>query len=342
MTFHSRALAIAFSALLASCGGGGGGGTATTPASTGPQAVVITETNAKPVAANAMDSVRDTSATQGATAPVGVQVDASAASPGTLEAIAALARLAGSSAAAAKLPAGVLVSQTTSCPLGGTISISGSVASSAGLSAGDSISISSANCQLSEGGVTMVMNGQMTMKVASGSLAALPFHVVLDIAVSNLSVQSGGDTAVSTGDLHLDWTASTATSQTLVASGTAMTSRQTVSGVTRNTTLRNYTQTLTISGTTTSGALAATVETDSTRVGPSGGTFTVSTPTPLVWDEQTKVISSGVVKVVGANGSQLTVTFTGGGNATIQLDANGDGTFEKSITTTLTELNGLR
>jgi hypothetical protein len=337
-----RALALVTTVLLAACGGGGsGGGTATAPS--GPQAAVITESNAKPVSANALQGVRNTSSTEGATGvPIGVQVASGSRSPATFAAIAAAARLAIDSAAGARLPTAVSVSETDACPLGGTLSISGNVANpTAGLGAGDTFGITLANCQTTENGVATVMNGQMSMTIVSGTIAGVPFHVVIAVTTTNLSVQAAGATIVSNGDVRLDWTASSATSETLVATGTSMTSRETVTGVTRTNTLRNYAQTLKTNGTTVSATLSANVETDNTRIAASGATYTVTTPTAVVWDTLTDVVSAGVIKVVGAGGSQLTLTFTGAGNATIQIDANGDGTFEKSISTTLTELKGL-
>jgi hypothetical protein len=339
MSSKLRALALVSTIVLASCGGGGGGGaTATVPS--GPQAVAITETNAKPVSADAVANVRNTSATSSATGvPTGVQVTGTTSS-GTLQAIVAAARLATNAAPGARVATGVVVSESHACPLGGTMTISGNVASASGSSAGDTLTISMASCQLSEGGVTEVLNGQLSMTFVSGTMTAVPFHVVLGITATNLSVQAGGTTVVANGDVRLDWNAISAASETLVASGTSLTSRETAAGVTRSRTMRNYAQAVTINGTTESSTLSATIETDSTRIAASGGIYTITTPTAVVWDSLTGIVSSGAIKVVGANGSQLTLTFTGGGNATIQIDANGDGTFEKSISTTLTELNG--
>jgi hypothetical protein len=340
MSFNFRAFALVSTLILAACGGGGGGGgTAGVPS--GPQAVVITQTNAKPVSANALQSVRNTSATDSATGlPIGVQVTTGSAMPATFGAIAAAARWAGTSALGARLPTAVQVSETDNCPLGGTLTISGNVASGAGLVAGDTLTISMSSCRLSDGNVTVVMNGQMSIRIVSGTIAGVPFHVVMAVTTTNLSVQAGGNTVVSNGDVLLDWNA-TSTSDTLVATGTSMTSRETIGGVTRTNTMRNYAQTLTTNGTAESATLSATIETDSTRLAASGGTYTVTTPTPVVWDDLTGIVASGAIKVVGANGSQLLVTFTGGGNATIQVDANGDNTFEITITTTVTELSGL-
>lgn len=344
-----RACALFTAVVLAACGGGGGGGGAGAGGLGGgsPQSLTIAESNAKPVSANALEAAQTTSATSGATGPLGVQVDADAnAGASSLQAIAEVARLAAAkSLGGSSLAVGVVLSPTTeSCDLGGTLTVSGNIASSAGLSAGDSLSISTSNCAMNVGATTAVMNGSMTLNVVSGSLPLFTsgsFHVVLAVTATNLSLASGGVTVVSTGDTRLDWAASSATSQTLVASGSSMSSRTTISGATHTTTIRNFSQSVTISGGTYTGTLAATVETDSARIGAGTVTYTISTPTPVQWNASTRAATAGVVKVVGANNASLLITIAGGGGVTIQIDANGDGTYEKTVNSTVAELAGL-
>jgi hypothetical protein len=252
-----------------------------------------------------------------------------------------LARVAAASTnSGAGLPTALAISETEACPLGGSMSISGNVASSSGLVTGDNITITASSCAVSSGGVTSTTNGRMTLAMASGSIVGIPFHAVVNVTATDLSVQTGGTTLVSSGDARLDWTASSATSQTLIATGSSITSRETVAGALRTNTLRNYSQTLTISGLTLSSTMAATVETDGTAFG--GGSYTITTPTAVVWNASTGAVLSGVVKVVGAANSQLLATVGSGSTVTIQVDANGDGTFEKTLTSTQSELKSLR
>ncbi|MEJ6021597.1 hypothetical protein [Ramlibacter sp. PS4R-6] len=343
MTFALRSFALAGVFVLAACGGGGGSaGGGSGGVGSGPQSVAITESNAKPVAANAVDSAQNTSATSGAALPIGVQVDAAAGAT-QLQQLAAIVKHAATSAAGARLPVGISISETLACSQGGTMTISGNVASPNGIGAGDTLSISASNCAESVGGQTEVVNGQLAVTIASGSITdALPFHVVMNVTVTNLSVQAGGVTTVANGDVRLDWTANSLTSETLSASGTAMSTRQTISGTTRTNTMRNYTQTLTVNGSTFTGTLSATIETDSTRLGNATVKYTITTPTPLVWSASTRLATAGVVKVVGANNSQLVATIAANGTVAIQVDANGDGTFETTVTSTTAELSGLR
>lgn len=345
MNTRLRILACITSFVLASCGGGGGGsgGTGGPPiGGGGPQPVALTEGNAKPVAANALEASQNTAAVRGATGlPTGVQLETGANVP-TLLAIAGAARFAAAHAGSPGLPAGVAISETEVCALGGTMTISGNVANpNVGLAAGDTVTLSTTACAFASGGATTVMNGQMSMTVVSGTISTLPFHAVLATTATNLSVQSGGVTVVSNGDLRLDWNATSATTQTLVATGNSLSNRISAGGTTRTTTMRNYTQSLAINGSIFTGSLSATIETDSTRIGSTAVSYTIATPTPVVWNATTRTASAGVVRVTGADNSQLLLTINGNGTATIQLDANGDGTFERTIPTDVAELGGL-
>ena len=347
MRFGLGATAVVCALFITACGGGGGGGASTpAPVVATAQAVVITETNAKPVAANALDSAQSTSSTTGTNLLTGVQVESgSQAAPSAINAMAQTALFAATSAVSGggALPAGVTTTQTENCPLGGSLSVTASLANSnSGLFAGDSISITATGCKLTVDGVTTTMSGALAMSIVSGSVTSLagPFHVVMAMTATNLSVVTAASSVVVSGDARIDWTLGS-TSETMVVTGSAMTSSVTQSGVTRTSSLKNFSQSLSITGQVATGSMSATVETSSTKIGANGGIYTLSTPTALVWNTTTKVLSAGAVKVVGASGSALLITVGANSTVTIQVDANGDGTYEKTLTSTSSELNGL-
>ena len=343
MTFDFRGAALVSAILLAGCGGGGGGGT---PAPvTGPQALAITEANAKPVAANALDSAQNTTAARSGTSLLtGVQVEGGgAASTSAFLAMAQLARAAaGVAKAAPALPTAVAINETAACPLGGSMSVTGNMSVMDAMMAGDNLSINASNCAVDVGGMATVMNGAMSISVISGSASSLPFHVVLGMTASGLSVQSGGATVVATGDARLDWSATSTTVQSIAVTGTSMSSRETIGTSVRTTVLQNYAQSVALNGTTVTCSLGASVQTDSTQLGASGGAYTISTPTPVMWNSATGAVTAGTVKVVAGAGSQLLMTIAADGSVALQLDANGDGAFEKTLTSTVTELKALR
>lgn len=338
------ALSLASLGFLAACGGGGGGGgTGSTPINSAPPQVAITEANAKPVAANAMDSAQNLSAAQSGSLVTGVEVQADGGA-GYAFALSDAARVLGARAAA-RIPAlatAATIDTTEPCTFGGTARLTGTVANPNVLSAGDTITVSATNCVENVGGVTSTMNGSMTIGIASGTIGStLPLHVVMNLTLNNLTIASGGVTTAGTGDIRLDLTVNSSVSESMVASGTSLSNSVTSAGVTRTTTLKNYSQTVTLNGTTATSALSATVQSNSTRLGTTGGSYTVTTTTPVVWNTATHAVTAGAIKVVGASGSQLIATVGASNTVTIQLDANGDNTYEKSITSSIAELGGL-
>ncbi|AMO23010.1 hypothetical protein UC35_09055 [Ramlibacter tataouinensis] len=306
--------------------------------------VAITESSAKPVAANALDNVMKAAATRATGLPLGVQVDLAAlGGTGALQALTTAARLGAASIAGAQLPVGVAIDRTTACPAGGSLTVTGNVASTAAVVAGDTLTVTHHNCRINQAGVVLTFNGQVAIEIINGTLTdTLPFHVVMQSTVTNLSVQAGSSLAVSNGDARIDWSATSVSSQTLLATGQSLATRETISGgATRNTVLRDYAQGLAISGTVATATLSGTIETNSPQLGTTASTYMVSTPAAVVWDPLAGVVAAGTLRVVGARGAQFTLTFTVNNVAQILLDENGDGSADRTITTNLTELSGL-
>lgn len=303
--FDRRAWGFAAGLLLAGCGGGGGG--EATSGST-PQAVPITESSAPSVAAHALAVVQNTSSTDGTGFLLGVE-GPSTAGPNRFMAMARIASLAAAAPkGVASAPTGAAINETVACDLGGSLNVSGNWSSAVGLLAGDNLSLSANNCRTSVDGFVPTMNGRLTLQVVSGSLAAYPFHVVMTMAATDFSVQSEALAVVSTGDVRLDWTGSSATVHTLVATGAALTSRTTTAPGTRTDTLKDYSQSITVSGSTVSASLSATVQSDSARLGSMGAIYTISTLFPLTWNANTQVATVGWVSVIGASNSRLMIT----------------------------------
>lgn len=341
-----RVMGLAAAALLSACGGGGGGGgTAAGGTGNAPAAVQITQDNAKPVGADASGTVQNTSAVQGTAGLVaGVQVQGGGGAqvPSTLV-LAEIVRTLGIGSAGAALPVGVTVPPTTeACPNGGTITVSGTVASDTSLNAGDSLSVSASNCGAVVAGQAATISGSLSFGVNSGSMtpSVYPFHIVMAMVATDLSVTSGGITHTSNGDVMLDWRATAAAAQTMTATGASLANGSTESGALRTTTWRDYTQVTTLNNTLFTGTLAGGVESNNPRLGSAGGSYTVTTPAAVQWDAATGTPSAGVIRVVGAGNSALRITF-GAGTATLDVDADGNGSYESTVNSTPAELKSL-
>lgn len=341
MQYLCRVLLSGFSlAILAACGGGGGDDIGAPPVIGLPTTVHITAANAAVVGGVSLDAAQSITTSAGvANLVAGVEVDAAGVqvpSYGTV--VQALVRHARPQPSAVT---GVEVAETVSCSLGGRVVVFGDVASSSGLFPGDYVGIEATNCVESLAGVTSTITGIVTMSVLSGSLtSAVPYRVVLETRASGFSVTAGGVTSTSNGVMTLDLSG-TAASQTTVASGTSFTHRVGTDMAVRFMTLRNFTQTATVTGTSITGSFAGTVEAGNTRLGAGGGSVAVTTPTTLAWDSATGAITAGSLRIVGASNSTLVLTVTGTNTVQLQVDANGDGTFESTSTAPLAQLRAL-
>jgi hypothetical protein len=327
MRFGVRTIALTLisSLVLVACGGGGGDGvTAGAGGSTAPQAVSITESNATAVAASALDAAQNTAPGQ---LPIGVEVQAGGQGHSSFGTVARAVQFALANGPGA-LATGVTTSQA--CPSGGSISMTGDETAQ---------TVTYSDCRLSSGADSITMNGSLSLTLISSSPDGM--SGVVSVVANNFSmVSSDGFSASLNGDMRMEITISS-TSETLVISGSALTTRFTDGGTTYTTTLRNYSQSISFSGFIVTSSLSATVESSSTALGAGGGSYTITTSTPVVQNWDTGLFTAGVVKVVGAGGSQLVMTVGSNNTVTIQIDANGDGTFEKTVSSTVSELESL-
>jgi hypothetical protein len=114
------------------------------------------------------------------------------------------------------------------------------------------------------------MNGSMST-IVSGSIGDGPFNVVAKFVLTDLSVQAQGTTVVVAGETQLDWTSSSVTSETVVASGVSMTVRETVGTKTNTIAMKNLSQSVSVNGSVvTSSRLSCSGRTGPCRVGGHG------------------------------------------------------------------------
>ncbi|MEJ8837885.1 hypothetical protein [Ramlibacter sp. AN1133] len=339
-----RSIAALFCApllALTGCGGGGGDG-ATTPV--GPPAqgsLVITAANAKPVAADALDNATNIDAARTSSSFVlSAQVVPGAAAPSlALRVAQAAVTLANKRAGAAPLVLSAAINETLACSLGGSVTVSGNVASSNGFVAGDSVTLNASGCRETIANVATTLSGGFTLAITAGGIssgAAFPRHVAMTIQASGLTVAAGGETSTSSGDMSLDVTENSTDSTSVVLTGSSLGNQVTSASGTRSFTMRSYRHVLAIAGNTTSATVTADFETSNSRLGTAPVTYHVSTPSALVTTNAGDV-SAGSLRVDGS-ASALLVTVTGTNTFQLQVDTNGDGSFDASSTATLADL----
>jgi len=335
-----HALLVVPAMLLAACGGGGGGSDSSPPGNIATGAtLVISSSNAKPVAADGLDASTNTGgANAGASLVTGVQVGAGNASSAKLSSV--VLALAGKAANRPALATGVTLNETGACGMGGTVSITGNVAGGSGLVAGDTMTITANNCTEAIDSAVATLNGGLTLTVNGGSFnpnVTTAQQVTMSMVLKNLSVASLGVTSVSDGDMKIELSQITASSTNSTLSGASLSNTYTRSGSTRSSALKDYRIVQESTGTQVRTNMTATVVISNPRIG-SNVTYQVSTPTPVVTD--LSLVLAGKVKVSG-NKSSLELSVTSINNFSLQVDSNGDGTFDSTSTVTATELRDL-
>jgi hypothetical protein len=316
---------------LAACGGGGGSSATTTPTLQSS----ITSSNMQDVGAQGYAATTDLNAQVGTSASsfvTGVSVDT--ASSGVLGVTLQEVYRAIDARAADNQVVGVAISQTVQCTSGGSMQISGNVASSNTISAGDSLSITTTNCV--ERGITL--NGAFS--VTFKSITGIPgesssWNGTIGITYTNFSIAQPGDTASFTGDVTL------AVNQTSL--GTAGFTA-TANSFTTNTTHNGTSASMTVTNLNYGGSLASGLYTYHTNYTMSGNlgklgnsTFTVKTLADFK-QGSTGFPSQGAIKVTATDNSSLTLTAIDSTNVRLDLDKNGDGVTDETTTTTWTSL----
>jgi hypothetical protein len=314
--------------LLAACGGGGGDG------SSQATAVVITSTNAKAVSADALDASTNLGAAGDPGVVLGVQVQGTAASNPTALAWLAPRLLAMAPARAAAVATGVAVNETVACD-SGSLNISGDVSGGQALVAGDILTFTASSC-VTDG---TRLNGSMTIRITRGpydpQTMGYPRGVTMTITARNLRLTQGGVTVESTGAMELALDEASATSSQAVVTIDVLTNK--VGG--RTSTVKDYTRTATVSGAVTAIDVSGTVETQNTRLGSGTKRYAIDTIVPLAMNAG--AFTGGTLEVVGANAAALRLVVSGTDTFTIQMDLDGNGSFESSTTATRAELDAL-
>lgn len=327
-----RALLATPMLVLTACGGGGGGGgSAAVPATP----LAISTANSKAVSADALDNSTDTTTAQTGTALVtGVQVEAGSTA-GARKLVSVGRALLAMAPARPALATGVAMDETGACSGGGTLRVFGNVADATGntLNAGDQITLVANSCSAIVDGQSVSMNGSLAITINSGSFnssaVSYPTRLVMTFVTTNFVIVEGADRMTSNGDLRVDINMLSASSEDIVLSATSLSDSHTNSSGTRSSTLKNFTESLEVRGTAITGTVSGTVESSNSRLGSGPVSYSISTVTPLAYTEAGDV-TAGAIKVTGASNSALLLTVTATNTFKVEVDANGDGTYESS------------
>ncbi|MBC7919363.1 MAG: hypothetical protein H7Y28_16290 [Rhodoferax sp.] len=323
---------VAVAAFVTACGGGGGGSASgNTPG--GPVALAIDSSNYTMASQEAVSSsffVSDTS-----TLLTGAQVEASR-SPVNF-ALAQVPHVNQWFAAAPQLLVGAVTEQTVNCPNGGTMTVKVQDANNNNKAdSGDSITIIANQCK--DGASTIGGSLDLKIKTLTGAFNTPPSKAEMSMTLTNLvsTTASGTTSGNGTINMTLDLPDNQHINSTLQVPSLSMTS--TISGTTYTRSLENFSVSESVTsglgGTSSSTSINGTIT--STALGQK--TITVSTLTPFKRTLPAAYPSSGQLVVSGANGSKARITAINATQALLELDANGDGTYEVTTTKSWSQL----
>ncbi len=322
MKFQISALAVAAALLVTACGGGGGGGTTAataTPTAVTPPVVVVpastliavSTATAKAIASSAVDATANS-------VPL-------AAPLGLINVLNVT-------------PTANSFTTTRACTSGGSAVLVGTIATTVQLSAGDRFLTTFSNCGVaSVYGGTLALTGTSNSTILAYSSTILSASAVID----KVSLTFLGIANELSGDQRADIELTTPTTTTSTLSGKTMTITATRASGVRKVIFQDYRQSISGPSTLSSCTTTATIQTNNPNIGPLGGSFVLTTLAPVVRNNSNGQLVSGSVKIVGASNAALLATVNADGTTTIQIDANGDGFYESSVTTNAIELAAL-
>ncbi len=331
---------LALVGALSACGGGGGSSNDAAPNAAPVEApATITKSNAPKVAASAYEStigaqrMGSSSGLGGGIAGVVVSADTDAAHFDIVtfvgQQVADLSDLQ-SSIMDNSVVAVVIPPDTRSCPFGGTTTLSGEVADSSKISAGDTLVLESDNCDSGSAGVT---SGKITMLINSvtGGPAENIFGFDATLTMEDTSLTIAGETSVTNGDMRV-----------VTPDANSASREAELSGSTFATTLGNESTTMTNYQIGASfDAATSTSLTDSRGALVSSefnGQVNFETTLPFRSLAGDDYPSAGTMLVTGSNDAALRLIVLDAVNVRVEIDVDGDGAFEDSVDTSWAEL----
>lgn len=329
---------LVLTGMLSACSGGGGGSDDSPAPAPTSAPVVITSTNATKISAEAYDATISTR-NLGANGLGGAGITAAVVDSNedsfdlfafTRQQISRLPEL--SAQFAGNTLSAVTISATTiDCESGGTITVSGEVADTQVVTAGDILTIELNNCA----DISGQLNGQLSVRFNSISGDQLGEALNFDVSLTmvDFSVVQSGVTSTGNGDMTL--AIRSLSDSEIEASLTGNSLTLTENGTTS--TLSNFSIVETLNEATGASSANSRGTLQSTEIGGSLS-FETTVPFQSVGDDYPFV---GTLVITGGNGSSLEFVTFDAANVRLDIDADGDGSFDESVETTWAELEQL-
>lgn len=228
----------------------------------------------------------------------------------------------------------VEINEMRLCLYGGRFYVKGSFASADALTVGDKLTLTAEGCRVEP---VYTLNGGLGFTVLAGGVTSdlvYPYALTVQVDALNLSLAQSGYAQTLAGDMRVAARVDSSSARSIVMSGASM--RYSTSSYSY--TVKNYEQTVHDLNGATAGTTTATVVTSNPVMGTTV-TYDVTTPAAIEIDPAGNVVA-GKLKVVSGEGSLL-ATVTAPNVFTIQVDTNGDGTYDDTQTATTAQLRAM-
>lgn len=338
---YKSGVCVVAASLLVACGGGGGGGgdgsgvsgSGSVPVAVSTTPLTLTESNYVGVAQTAVDGTNNLNSLSSGSASLlsGVQADAQPAWMPAL--VAQLKTINTLKVSNASMLVGVETVETEACARSGSVTVTlNDLNGNREADAGDSVVMSFNNCEIAEGVVSGSLSAQIHNAVRGRANSTS--QVDASIVLSNFKVVSGGSSAFASGDLRLKWVDASSV-ETLDLTSSSLTSSTTVQGVTKGFGLSGFKATLTNGWSGDSQTYAGNLSMSAYE----NKRVSIETTDMWLFQNGAEYPYRGQMVLTGQAGSKVRLTaqlFTAASAPTVllELDANGDGTYEKSETRT--------
>lgn len=220
---------------------------------------------------------------------------------------------------------GVALTETEACPSGGSITYAENDRNNNGrVDAGDSATMTANRCNLGNG---VIMNGQLSMVANSvvGDGDTPPFALDATITFNQFEVSSGSSKATGNGEAVINLSAQSYVKLKTKLKTQAFTLAISNANVQTQQTLKSYTATSEVDGSIT------TASTDGTLITSNLGNKSILIATPTAFTINNSLARypyQGVMNINGANKTAVRITAIDSTSVKLELDADGDGSYE--------------
>lgn len=317
-TFFRSAAGTSLLSLLAACGGGGGD--SGTPIQPGDSSLSISAANYQQVAQVAVSSA-------------GYLLDTGDFAFGEQPGGSAIASPGGRLVTIQQVRPTAVTSDTVNCTQGGSLLFSfNDLNNNASWDVGDSLSAEARNCR--EDGMTIQGKLGLNAKALSGVFGGSSYSATLQLTLTDFAVTEGSDTATGNGSFDMQVGVSGGTTElTLMVDSLTIVGSE--SGKPYSDSLRDARLSLRFPA--TGGSTSSTSATvSSNRL--DNKSVRIETASPFVTTVNSAFPSSGQLLITGASGSKLRLSAQNAAQVLLELDADGDGSFETRSTKAWSEL----